>query len=75
MSKQINVKVDGVSLNATHFAAMKKEDAVSAMEADGISKQPAWSGKAYGVCVKAVADADGVKVKPKVTKVEVEVKE
>lgn len=71
MSKQINVKVDGIGLNARHFAAMKKEDAVNAMEADGISNKPAWSAKAYDVCVKVVADIDGVKVKPKVDKVEV----
>lgn len=52
----IIVKVDGKNLNAAHFAAMEKKDAVNAILADGISKDKAWAGKAYDACVKAVKD-------------------
>jgi hypothetical protein len=58
---QVNVKVDGVGLNATHFSAMSEQDAIKAMSADGISNDSAWSKKAYTACQKAVADATKAK--------------
>lgn len=59
-NKILTVKIDGIGLNATHFTKMKKEDAVKAMEADGILKAQGkdrdWAGKAYETMVTAVAE-------------------
>ncbi|CAL7961488.1 hypothetical protein GAMM_230007 [Gammaproteobacteria bacterium] len=58
MSKPVTAVVDGIGLNARHFAAKKKDEAVKAMETDGISNDANWSAKAYDTCVKACADFD-----------------
>lgn len=55
------VQVDGIGINATHFAAMKKEDAVKEMEVGNIlkthGKDAKWAATVYDHAVKAVADA------------------
>ncbi len=52
------VRVDKISLNATHFAAMSKPEAIRAMKIDGIlsahKKNEDWAEKAYELCVEAV---------------------
>lgn len=58
--KNVIVKVDGVGINATHYAGMKKEDAVKAMEKDKIlethNRDAKWAAIVYDHAVKAVAD-------------------
>lgn len=56
----VSVRVDGRSLNASHFASMKEDEAVKAMAADGIkeAQDPAWCKKAYTACVNAVKEAE-----------------
>jgi hypothetical protein len=60
--EQVNHKVDGVSLNATKFAGMKKEDAVKEMVVGNIlkthNKDEAWAAKAHDACVDAVKQAE-----------------
>jgi len=75
--KDVFVKVDGISVNATHYTRWKKEDAVKAMEADGVfkthGKNADWAGKVYDELVKGVdaakkkeeADAEAKKSKSK----------
>lgn len=63
------VNVDGVNINATHYAAMDKSKAVADMtfvgtgDDEGVKglaaahgKDAAWAGKAFEAAVKAVND-------------------
>lgn len=69
--RQVNIKVDGIGLNATYFNSMKKEDAVKKMTADNIlsthGKDEAWGSKAHDACVEAVK-ADEKKAKEELAK-------
>lgn len=60
--KPVQTVIDGVNLNARHFAGMSKDAAVKAMELDGIlhthSKDAAWAGKAHDTMVADVKKAD-----------------
>lgn len=66
-SNQVNVMVDGININASHFAKMDKKAAVADMtlnskekgkEAMGVAtahgKDAAWAGKAHDLCVEAL---------------------
>lgn len=53
----INVSIDGIGLNASHFSSMTKEDAVKAMLSDGITEDKAWAEKAHALCAAEVKRA------------------
>jgi len=63
------VKIDGIGLNAEHFAAMNEKEAVAKMKADNIlstySKDEEWAKGAYAQCVLKVK---GPVAKPKEVK-------
>lgn len=52
------VKIDGIGLNAKHFAAMSEADAVKEMKDGNIlkthNKDEAWAKAAYAKCVEAL---------------------
>lgn len=67
---QVNVNVDGVNINATHYAKMTEKDAVTDMTVKGTKdndgamglatahgKDADWAKNAHGMAVKAVATA------------------
>jgi hypothetical protein len=54
MDKTVIVVIDGIGLNATHFAAFGEEIAVKKMIADGITKNEKWAANAYKLAVAAV---------------------
>lgn len=63
--------LDGVQLNARHFASMKKAEAMEAMESDGILKEhekdKKWASQAYDGCAEAVKVADTPKKETETT--------
>lgn len=70
---QINVLVDGININATHYSKMDKKAATDDMMfkheegAMGLAiaheKDAAWAGKAWDACSKAVKDAEAAEAK------------
>ncbi len=57
----VTVVVDGVNINASHFGAMKREDAIARMKKDNIGEgnlPEEFFGKAYDASVKALDVAE-----------------
>lgn len=59
------VKIDGIGINADHFAAMKEPEAIKRMIADGFvpgagqEEKEEWARKAYSILVKSVIKEKG----------------
>jgi hypothetical protein len=62
MKKQVNVIVDGINLNASHFGAMTKDEAVKRIAADNILKEhgkdEAWAASAWEQAKAELEKAD-----------------
>lgn len=58
--KTVKAKVDGIHLNASHYAAMDEEKGTAAIMADHkdheVDATEEWATGAYAACVKAVQD-------------------
>lgn len=48
----IVVLIDDIGINATHFGAMEKAEAVQKMIDDGITQSEEWAEKVYDICVE-----------------------
>lgn len=68
--KQINVMVDGINVNATHFAQFGLDEAVDKMLADGFvpGGNRDWAEGVYVRCREAVMPPAPAPTKPKKNK-------
>lgn len=61
LEKYVATEVDGNKLNARHYSAMSRSDAIKALQADFASKKEIntdWAGKAYDKMTAEVKQRD-----------------